>query len=88
MASACRGQVLKSALIFPFSPARVGRNRRVSVVDHGAEGSVINLTQQRPYATLVAIALASSYPLQELFALAHERLTCVLPKARLRPAAA
>lgn len=36
----------------------------------------------------VKIALASSYPLQELFALAHERLSCLLPEARLRRPAA
>jgi hypothetical protein len=36
----------------------------------------------------VKIALASSYPLQELFALAHARLACAVPQARLRHAAA
>ena len=36
----------------------------------------------------VKIALASSYPLQELFALAHARLRCAVPQARLRHAAA
>jgi hypothetical protein len=36
----------------------------------------------------VKIAFASSYPLQELFARAHERLANLLPQARLRRAAA
>ena len=36
----------------------------------------------------VKIALASSYPLQELFALAHVRLARLAPEARLRRAAA
>jgi DDE family transposase len=36
----------------------------------------------------VKIALASSYPLQGLFALAHERLARLLPESRLRRAAA
>jgi hypothetical protein len=36
----------------------------------------------------VKIALASSYPLQELFALAHARLEHIVPTARLRRAAA
>lgn len=36
----------------------------------------------------VKIALASSYPLQALFALAYERLARVLPEAKLRRAAA
>jgi hypothetical protein len=46
-------------------------------------GAQVTLSVRR-----VKIALASSYPLQELFALAHERLTRLLPQARLRPAAA
>jgi hypothetical protein len=36
----------------------------------------------------VKVALASSYPLQELFALAHARLGCAVPQVRLRHAAA
>jgi hypothetical protein len=36
----------------------------------------------------VKIALASSYPWQELFALAHARLARLVPEARLRRAAA
>jgi hypothetical protein len=36
----------------------------------------------------VKIALASSYPLQALFAHAHKRLACSLPEAQLRRAAA
>jgi hypothetical protein len=46
-------------------------------------GAQVTLSVRR-----VKIALASSYPLQELFALAHERLTRLLPQARLRSAAA
>jgi hypothetical protein len=36
----------------------------------------------------VKIAFASSYPLQELFGRAHERLARIPPEARLRRAAA
>jgi hypothetical protein len=36
----------------------------------------------------VKVALASSYPLQELFALAHARLSCLVPKGQLRRTAA
>ena len=36
----------------------------------------------------VTVAFASSYPLQDLFARAHERLEGLLPEARLRRAAA
>jgi Transposase DDE domain group 1 len=46
-------------------------------------GAQVTLSVRR-----VKIAFASSYPLQELFALAHERLTRLPPQARLRPVAA
>jgi hypothetical protein len=58
--------------------------RAAELIEHSIE----TLVRQRVVGVVLGYEDLSSYPLQELFALAHERLTRLLPQAHLRPAAA